>query len=354
MIADVQLLTRGFEDVLPPAFELRPEVMSWRAMGGPEAATLRGRGDPLHVADALNWLRRPVVIRLAHETAWWGYVDAVTVWAGRYNIGASLEMMANRVSVAYSYVEPGTQEVGQRQTTDWAEDAESVSIYGTKALRLSVDGASPAQAEGARDTYLNQNKWPQAYVSLEDGPGEEEATIEVTCRGWWDTLGWIYYQNTNTLSRSVTNRLGDVVVAAEFIAGYIEDSVIATAASEYQDGDSTALVVIEELLRTGDSGNLLLATITPDRELSVRRQPQPSAANLQLTEAGLLTTAFGLPVVRNPAGQWCDANLGVLSMLAHVGRPSPFLIERADYRPGEDRWRVEPWGAPSAWNLVRT
>jgi hypothetical protein len=142
--------------------------------------------------ELLEWLRAPVyLIDETGERVWWGMVSEVSVRVGAIAIGLSLDRMSNRVAVAYSYVAPGSSSVGTRATTDWAQDDDSVSAYGTLELLSSVSGATTELAETARDRILAAQKYPVPTLRATPGRGSLSATL--SCRGWWDTLDWKYY-----------------------------------------------------------------------------------------------------------------------------------------------------------------
>lgn len=348
----VQMQTRSFQEVAEPAIRLEAQSLTWADPGGPESARLVGAGNRYELAETLNWLRRPVVVHRNGTPFWWGYVHEVTVRSGGYGVWVSLDSLVNRVAVAYSYVEPGTAEVGERRTTEWNGHAESVGIYGYKELLHSVDGASTAQAEAVRDLMLSQQKWPAAFVSQEQS--QDAGTVEILCRGWWSTLGWRYYANSGTDAVAATTRMAAIVASAgQFLAGSDMEWPIATTASEYADGESLAVNIIEDLLRPGLYDEPVLCTVTVDRVLKVCRRPPTYQVDLRLAEDGRLLTTLGQPVEASPVGKWCDVDLPLLGLLNYVHSPAPFLIQRAEYDVTRNAWQVQPWGAPSPWELLR-
>jgi hypothetical protein len=181
------LLKRDFTDeVTPPALDYRVNLYSHAAVGGPKEATITARGEGAELFRLANHLRAPVEItNEAGECVWWGYVHKVDVSAGRFRFGVDLTTMANRVRVAY-IVE------NERQTTDWSADAASVADYGTKEILLSRADGTPNDALSHRDTYLARAKDPIPTMRFAGAvPGE----AVITCRGWLDTLDWVYYEN---------------------------------------------------------------------------------------------------------------------------------------------------------------
>lgn len=120
---------------------------------------------------------------------------------------------------------------------------------------------------------------------------------------------------------------------------------------QYRDGDSSGLTELEALAAAGSStGRRLLVTTTPERVLRVQLAEQSGENNLLLTNAGGLQLPTGRPAPAGtlPTGKWVrladvPSNVDALASLANI------FIERAEYTNG--RLRLEPQGAPSAWDV---
>lgn len=194
--------------VLPhPSITWETRRMSWRAVGGPHRADLRAECDVNHVSDLLDYLRNGVRLYDAQsEQCWHGYVHEVRARWGVTEIGISLDRMFNRIKVKYQTLSPG-EDATEDATTDWAEDAISVSQYGDKelildagSLVLSLDGA-----EALRDTRLARVSVPSAVANYE-GRGVARPVVDMLCRGWWDTLSWVHYsQDAGRISYTDTD-----------------------------------------------------------------------------------------------------------------------------------------------------
>lgn len=146
----------------------------------------------------MEYLRCPVEIYDERgKCVWWGYVHETVVREKSIEIGATLASMSNRVAVTYSYVEPGTSQVGSRKTTAWAEDADSIAEYGYKEFISSCSGLSDEAATQRRDTILNTRKWPQGVGANPRGRvrysgAEDSLSATLLCKGWMSTLDWRY------------------------------------------------------------------------------------------------------------------------------------------------------------------
>lgn len=331
---DVELLRRDFGEVLGPQAELTVRWHSWHAIGGPEAASITLRGDTDAVAECLAWLRRPVVVynRLL-EAVWWGFVYEVDVTLGGWRFGVSLREVANRVRCRYT-------SGGSELVTSWAETSRSRDEFGAmeREVRLNLDEASLAQAEALRDRVLNQVAYP-VPTRERVRPGAK-ATGSLTCRGWWHSLGWQYYENAGTATVDNGAQISTVAAAAgEFLTGVETPSSVGVSGPETRDGKRTGREIVEELLGQGtSSGRRLLATVTPERRLQVTEEPESGLPAYELWQDGSVRGRMGAPLAVGlaPVGVWA-ADVDVLPGsvdLSYLGSVSPVMIERSEWRDG--------------------
>lgn len=348
MNVSVRMYERSFGEIPAPRAQLSPVRWSWKLPGGPDAAEMQVTGPDAY--DALSWLRRPVEI-LADGAVWWGYIHEVEIKIEKLSISAALDSLYNRVAVAYSYVPPGSQDVGERRTTDWASDVDSIALYGTRELLASVDGATPERAEAVRDAILQQNAWPTATI----GSGGQGVTLR--CLGWWSTLAWRYYANSSTTSTETTAQIAAIVNAAEFITYADVLDTTNVFSSAYRRGDATALDEIEELLRTRTpDGRQLHATVEPDRRLKIYAESgSDPRADIVLRPDGRFFTPTGVELAGEALLGWCrlEGELPPALRISGVRHPSPFFVLESEYSAGGGySWRAR--GAPSPWHILRT
>ncbi len=185
----------GSVDLLGPAAlpsgSYSVERLSWSAQGGPETAVLRAAGREADLEQLLGLLRSPIeVLDDSGDALWWGYLSRVEVERGALRLSADLARMANRVAVAYGYSAVEGTLSGECAITAWAEDAESVRLYGAKERLLRLPQASRLAAEAAREVALARFSRPIQAVTA---PGKAGRGALLTCRGWFSTLGWKYY-----------------------------------------------------------------------------------------------------------------------------------------------------------------
>ena len=185
---------RDFIDrVLDKSLAWQINSLEWDVIGGCSQASLAVNGPELALWNLVEFLRCPVEIQDERaDLAWWGLVNEVHLQLEGLDVGVSLDSMFNRVAVAYSYIEPGSNSVGQRKTTNWAQDDDSVAEYGTREWLDSASGLPDAAAAARRDAQLALHKYPQGVASPIGGGSGKEVSAVLSCRGWLDTLGWQY------------------------------------------------------------------------------------------------------------------------------------------------------------------
>jgi hypothetical protein len=217
--------------------EFKVNSLRWHVWGGPRSGSITAYGDEKALGDLFSKLRSPVEIYdEVGRACWWGYVSTVRLRIGALEVAVSLDEMANKVAVAYSYIMPGTQTVGVRKTTAWAEDTNSESVYGTKEFISSASGLTDAVAEAKRDVLLALRKLPQSSAAVQGGGvsySGAEASMSATleCRGWWETLGWRYYPAGFPLGPSYEVTAGSTTQALGATGGYLMLKQVITAGS---------------------------------------------------------------------------------------------------------------------------
>ncbi len=180
--------------------------LEWEAVGGCSQASLTAYGPELDLWEMIECLRCPITIYDEKaRPVWWGFVSEATVRIGGIEVGVTISSMTNRIAVAYSFVETGTNVVGRRKTTAWSEDADAAAEYGKKEWISSGGGMTDASALARRDAILEKQKWPAGVTTSASiggygsprprvrGSGAEDSqSASLICRGWWDTLDWQY------------------------------------------------------------------------------------------------------------------------------------------------------------------
>ena len=346
-------------EILPlPGLRWSVERYSFATIGGPDRLTLKATGRPVSLWELVETLRCPIeIFDPIGRCVWWGLAQKVTLRDGRFEFGADLSGMNNRVAVAYSYVEPGAQLVGQRKTTAYAADAEAAGEYGYKDLQVSLGGATDAQALQVRGTVLAQNRLPNAWLRRAGGQGATQATIEGV--GWWKTLEWRMLKVTTTNNVATTTQIANAITAVgSFFAGTDIETASGISTSEYRDGDTTALAEIEELLRSGTSGQQrLMASVTRERRVVIKAEPTLGSADYTLDRRGRVRDESGNRLINAlcPAGLWMRVTEVIPGSadISKLAQPGVFFVESAEYTPKTNEYLPTPRGAPTPWDIIR-
>lgn len=192
---NVQLFERAITTPLTPlvlnGVGLRVNNYSFRAVGGANQANITASGTEAALWQCLNLLRCPVeVYDETQRRLWWGFVREVSFRVGAWQVGVTLDPMANKVSVIYERLVAGADTTGVQGLTATASDTVSIAAYGTKEYRRALSSATDEQAQQLRDLILSQKKYP---IALVQPVGQGQETVTLSCVGWWETLRWQFY-----------------------------------------------------------------------------------------------------------------------------------------------------------------
>jgi len=175
--------------IVPTELTIVPVFYSANAVGGALRAELHVSGGATAIWEVLEWLNYEIVIYNGNNTpVWSGVVMEATVSRQAMVIGASIERMANRVSVIYNYTGAGGKDV--QGVTDWAEDLASIGQYGKKEKVLSLSDTKQEVAEAKRNTYLAALKNPIPVFEFDTGDGG----ARLICVGLWEVTNWQYFK----------------------------------------------------------------------------------------------------------------------------------------------------------------
>lgn len=247
---------------------------SKEVMGGPKNLTLTVEGNPEEIWEIVNYLRKPIqVIDNFQNPIWWGYVAEVRVNSGGLDFGITLDSMNNRISLAYSL----SIGVNTRSTTSLIQDVDSIAEYGIKEIRESINDQTSQQAQQYCQNLLHDSKYPRSSLNYSLN-SNEKVSATLICKGWWETLSWMLYYNSNRASSETTNQIQVILQqCGQFITGVeiLEGSNIFQ--TSYRDGDSSALQEILTLLNSGkENGFRYYAEITQQRKIRVyQASPKP-------------------------------------------------------------------------------
>ncbi len=354
----IDMLARDFtpqQATLP--LDLVVERYSHSVFGGPRRATIKASGEENDLWELIERLRCPVVFYSDKgDETWWGFIADIQLHVGAWEIGVNIDSMRNYIAVAYAYTAEGQQSSGERRTTGWTPDADSLTEYGRRELLHSLSGSSDEHALAARDMILAQKKYPIPIIKPSSSKSAAGATL--SCRGWYDTLDWRYYANAGTdLVDTATQISAIESTHGEFITAVDLDVTSGLAISEYRDGDSTALFEIEELLKMGTSNyRRMLASVGANRRMRVYEEPTSSSLYL-ISKQGLLYDELNTLMRKElcPVGLWAklkDVIPGSVD-ITKLADPTLMFIEEAEYEPATDTLKPTPRGLQSPWEIGR-
>ncbi len=320
---------------------LRWEVNSleWEAVGGCSQASLTAYGPESELWECIERLRCPISIQDEKgRWAWWGYVSECAVRIGAVEVGASLASMTNKVAVAYSYIDPGSQVVGTRKTTAWASDTESIAAYGTKEWISSQGGMTDAGALARRNAALAKQKWPAA-VSQQAGSyprgrvrpsgAENSQSASLICRGWFETLDWRYasvstasgpsYQTSSVNSQLLGQSSTNPKMVQQFTVGSDGAAVTGVDVPAYQVGVPSDYLVATIYALDG-SGYPTGAALATGQVAGNTLQKSALAQARILLSVNLAAGQYGLQMSRSGAVSGSDYYvIGVDQSLGYAG-----------------------------------
>ena len=155
-------------------------------------------------------------------------------------------------------------------------------------------------------------------------------------------------ETTEQIQYAITN-------AAQFLQGVKIEAASGVYASQYRNGDYTALKEIETLLESGGAGGRrLLATVTPERYLLVYEEPaRPSQPGYTWGRDGHLWHAGeDVPVSSQcPVAQWAKFEGVPPAPGALLAGTDTFFIEHAAYDTTAQSYTPEPREVKGGYDL---
>jgi len=215
-----------------PERAARVLALSWSVLGGCERAEL---AVPLQPGSLKFWqglVGKPVQIyNRFGSLVWWGYVHSLAQSTGSLREVCSLEKMANRVAVAYTTLEPNPSSYGDPLQTTWAEDSESIALYGQKDLLLVKGMMAESAALQLRDEVLRQRAKPSIQLQpnlVATSAEKPKMTLQIDCRGWAEQLSWRVYQPPagvigNTAAQQGIQAVGNTTSASKVAQSFVFD-----------------------------------------------------------------------------------------------------------------------------------
>lgn len=206
-----------------------------------------------------NGLGRDVnVYNSALALSWQGFVNQVNINVGPLSATRGPLMdIGNASSVLYSRILDDTVNppvIGSGWTTIITTHTASQARYGWIEKVLNGGTCTQDDAERYRDTWLQENAWPQTSQQVSPGGGRDTG-ITVECLGYWAWLQAYQYEDTTTGTVTLSTKIESVLGADPngFISidyGRINTNAYLTPAWVAQS--PLALDVIQAIVALGD------------------------------------------------------------------------------------------------------
>ncbi len=171
---------------VPTDIEIEHKFHSGGRLGGPYVAEAEVTGNVNSLLDTFMWLRRPVNIYGDRDLLlWWGFVREVRFETRGMVITLSLDNMANKVKVIYTFKSGVVYSTGE---TAWLEDMQSQSRYGVKEFVHTMGESDTASATAVRATALKALSIPNSQYSSKGS--SDQPTVTLLFSGFFETLKW--------------------------------------------------------------------------------------------------------------------------------------------------------------------
>lgn len=257
-----KLYDTGLSEAPFTGLQLIVQRYSAAAIGGSEQAEIEVVGTDELIREVHRWLGYYVVILNDNgNKVWFGRVTQTTTRRGGRQFTRSLDEMANRIAVSYSYNDASGN--ANNAVTDWADDADSQLRYGIKEQLQSQGDATAEIAEALRDNALDLLSMPVKAVSF-GGGGQTGGSL--LCRGLWHTTAWRVFNRpggliANDVSGTVDHLLGWGFTSAT-VGFDATESRIHDISARLEDLRGDDHIIVSGATNAGNNGTFTIATTT--------------------------------------------------------------------------------------------
>lgn len=257
-----KLYDTGLSEAPFTGLQLIVQRYSAAAIGGSEQAEIEVVGTDELIREVHRWLGYYVVIFNDNSNkVWFGRVTQTTTRRGGRQFTRSLDEMANRIAVSYSYNDANGN--ANNAVTGWADDADSQLRYGVKEQLQSQGDATTEIAEALRDNALDLLSMPVKAVSF-GGGGQTGGSL--LCRGLWHTTAWRVFNQpggliANDVSGTVDHLLGWGFTSATVGFDATEDRIHDISA-RLEDLRGDDRIIVSGATNAGNNGTFTIAATT--------------------------------------------------------------------------------------------
>lgn len=200
--------------------------------------------------------------------AWEGFINRVNYALGALTYTASLDELANRVSVTYSA--PGL--AANPLNTTAINNTASQAIYGIKEGALDgylIEGGIVTKFTNLQAMVLNNQAYPQKSTIF-NPQGQGGGLLNVECLGWYHTLQWAKYVETVATAVDADVIMTDVLAAypnTDFFS--VTDTALISANPSFSQSprsrtNQTYWEMFQSIQEAGDGSSQWVMGITPD------------------------------------------------------------------------------------------
>ncbi len=295
-----------------------------------------------------NWIGGGVQVFVdnPHEPIWEGYINRLTYNMGALSYTMSLDEMANRVAAVYSAPDVSTTMVQQSPQIDIPESQDLFGIKEGGLEGLLIEGSNVTIFSALVNTQALIRAFPKKSTVASVNPNDINV-MTIECKGWYDTLNWCTYFNTNTTVANpdvqITNALasypnGDLffsntaVSQVEANTGFSRSREVRSGISYWQ--------YFQSLQEAGDGSNAWVMGILPSVYGSNYRRrfyyrPASTEPKYQVrAQHGRILNLYGAEVPPYEATPNGGAIISDLLGVARYGfgeNPNEFYIDGVEY-----------------------
>lgn len=237
-----------------------PGMIGWRKCGASERAEGGYYRASVVMVGPLDFLADFMVKGLTRDVrfyagigsqgiqCWEGFIYEMILNRKTAEVGISMDRVANNVWMRYRVTGSSTT---LRSTPN--SDALSQARYG---IRESVLTGGELQSSAVADQkcrqYLALNRQP---TPSRKGPGrpDEEYSLQLTCRGYYDTLNNQCYNATVAGSQGASAQVATIIAAKGQFVASSSIQANATSVSKVYDVDRRAGDIVQDTARLGDA-----------------------------------------------------------------------------------------------------
>lgn len=324
--------------------ELEGLSFSQAALGGYESASF---SLSTNLNDWLRWLQDGLgshveMIASEGDTLWDGEISGLQFTIGALVISVeSIADMGNRILVSYSTIDTSTEPptLGVTTYTDYAENLQSICLFGVLPIIYSMSGATQTNAEQLRDMRLERMAWPILTHRVSLGASGDACTVSVKCRGYFERLRFPYL-HTGTGQVNLDVKIGQILDAEPnaLFAGERQLTTNALQVTQYEGKLIDAWGIIKELVACGDAAFArYIFQVLANRKVVYGPVSETPYYHLQVADQGSRVRLANESVIdpwRVKAGVWArytDLMLNLTQGLDMRQDPTAMFIERVSF-----------------------